>query len=445
MSSTAFSQPVGSSMALHLAEASRLARWALVVLLLGVLPVAAWLALAPLSSAVVAQAVVKVDLDRRPVQHAEGGIVSEVRVRDGQQVAQGEPLLVLGDVAVDAELNRVAFRVMTERAGLARHEAEQLGADGLSFPADLLEAASADPRLREQLHKERALFDARRDALNVQVKLLRAQRRKVQEEGQALEAQIARAGESQRLQRDDLENQRKLLEGGFISASRIAQLEAPLADYGVKLEERRSERARASQRLIDAEIKIESLRNDYRQQASDQVKLSTARLAELQQELRKSKDQAARQVITAPVAGVVVNLKFSSPGAVVSPREPIADLVPTDPRLVIEARIRPEDVARVHQGQAAEVRFSAYEHRSTGLVAGKLIYLAADRAVDRASNQPYFTALVEADPASLAAAGDIRPSAGMPAEIFIQGEQRTPLQYLVEPVTQSLRRAGRER
>jgi hypothetical protein len=131
------------------------------VLLLGLLPAMGWMAYAPLSSAVVAQAFVKVDLDRRPVQHAEGGIVREVRVRDGQQVAQGEALLVLGDVAVDADVNRLNLRVQTERAGMARLDAEQLAARSLSFPADLLAAAQNDTRLAEQLAKERALFDAR--------------------------------------------------------------------------------------------------------------------------------------------------------------------------------------------------------------------------------------------------------------------------------------------
>ena len=238
---------------------------------------------------------------------------------------------------------------------------------------------------------------------------------------------------------------RRLLGVGFVTATRITQLEATVADYGVKLEERRSELARAEQRLIDADLRVKSMESDYRQQASDQLKVNAARLAEIQQEQRKTVDASSRQVIVAPVAGDVINLKFTTPGSVVSPREPIADIVPSNPRLVVEAHIRTEDVTRVQQGQAAEIRFTAFKYRTSKLVAGKVFYVAADRTVDRATNQAYYVALIEAEATSLAQSGETKLQAGMPAEVYIKGEERTPLQYLVEPVTQVLRRAGRER
>jgi HlyD family type I secretion membrane fusion protein len=429
----------------HLAEARRLARRAALVLVVAVVPVGAWLAFASLSAAVVASSFVKVDLDRRVVQHTEGGTVREVMVRDGQRVEKGEPLLVLGDVSVDADLNRLNYRVFVERASLARLEAEQLSAATVVFPDDVTAAARADARVAEQLIKERALFGARRDALVGQSMLLRSQQAKVVQEAAALRAQIARATESLQHQRDELETNRRLLKDGFISGARISQLEATVADYGVKLEEKRTDLARAEQHLLDADLRIKSLEGDYRQQASDQLKVSAAKLAELQQEQRKTVDASSRQVITAPVAGDVINLKFTTPGSVVSPREPIADIVPTNPRLVVEAHIRTEDVSRVQQGQPADIRFTAFKYRTTRLVTGKVFYVAPDRALDRATNQPYYVALVEADAASLAQAGEVKLQAGMPAEVYIKGDERTPLQYLVEPVTQVLRRAGRER
>ena len=438
---TAVTAPLDS----HLGEARTLVRRAGAVLVLGLAPVLGWLAFAPLSAAVVANAFVKVDLDRRVVQHAEGGTVREVKVRDGQHVAQGEPLLVLGDVSVDADLNRLNYRVMAERASLARLEAEQMSAKALRFPADLLAAAGSDARLAEQLDKERALFDARRDALTGQSALLRSQQAKVADEAKALRAQIAQASESLTHQKAELETNRRLLADGFISATRISQLEATVADYGVKLEEKHSELARAEQRLIDADLRIRSLEGDYRQQASDQLKVSAARLAEIQQEQRKTLDASSRQLIVAPVAGDVINLKFTAPGTVVSPREPIAEIVPSNPRLVLEAHIRTDDVSRVQQGQPAEIRFTAFKYRTTRLVGGKVFYVAADRTLDRATSQAYYVALVEAEATSLAQAGALKLQAGMPAEVYITGEERTPLQYLVEPVTQVLRRAGRER
>lgn len=212
----------------HVREARSLSSWGLAVVLGGLLPVAAWMAFAPLSSAVVAQAYVKVDLNRRPVQHAEGGMVRQVLVRDGQRVKQGEPLLVLGDVSVDADKNRLDYRVKTERASLARLDAEQGMQQSLNFPPEVVEAAKADPRLAEQLAKERALFAARRDALLGQVQLLHSQRDKVAEEVVALRAQIAQASESMKFQKVDLDTNNKLRKDGFVSATRISRSKARL-------------------------------------------------------------------------------------------------------------------------------------------------------------------------------------------------------------------------
>lgn len=429
----------------HMQEAHRLTRWGMAVLIGGLLPVASWMALAPLSSAVVAPAYVKVDLNRRPVQHAEGGIVREVLVRDGQHVRQGEPLLILGDVAVAADKNRLDYRVKAERASLARLDAEQTMANAVQFPPDVIEAAGRDARLAEQVGKERALFEARRDAVVGQVRLLRSQREKVAEEVAALRAQIERAEESLKFQKLDLDNNRKLLKDGFVSATRVAQLEGIVADYGVKIEERRSELARAQQRAVDTDLRIRALEGDYRQQASDQLKVSAARLAEIEQDQRKSVDASARQVITAPASGEIIDLKYSAPGVVVPPRETIAEIVPDDTPLVTEARIRTEDISRIHRGQAAEIRFTAFKYRTTHLVHGKVVYISADRLQDRANNVPYFTVQVEADPSSLEKAGDLKLLAGMPAEVYIDGGQRTPLQYMLEPVTQVLSRGARER
>ena len=437
--------PPPDATAQHLADARGLARTAALVLLFGLVPAFAWMALAPLSSAVVAPAFVKVDLNRRPVQHAEGGLVREVRVRDGDRVRQGDTLMVLGDVSVDADANRLTYRVNAERASIARLDAEQAFSPAIEWPAQLLASAAADPRLAEQVAKEKSLFATRRLALTSQSALLRQQRERVAQEMTALRSQIAQAGESMALQKKDLENNRGLLKDGFIAATRITQIEASVADYGVKLAERQSEAARAEQRLLDIDLKLRAIESDYRQQASDQWKVTASRLQEIEQELRKSSDASSRQVIVAPADGEVMGLRVTAPGAVIPPRETIADIVPSNPKLVIEARVHPEDINRVHVGQTADIRFTAFRSRTTKLVAGKVLYISGDRIVDREANQSYFTAQIEADARSLADAGDLKLLAGMPAEVYLKGEQRTPLQYLLEPITQVLDRAGRER
>jgi epimerase transport system membrane fusion protein len=414
------------------------------VVLGAVVPLCAWMALAPLSMAVVAPAFVKVDLNRRPVQHLEGGIVRSVLVRDGQRVGAGQTVLILGDVSVDAERNRLTYRAEVERAGIARLEAEEARAAVVHFPGTLLGAAKRDKRVQEAMAKEQSLFRARRDALGSETALLVEQRGRIDQESAALREQIGQVRASLELQKGELELQRKLLKDGFISAARLAQLEAVVADYASKLEERRSELARAAQRRGDVDLRAKALANEYAKNASDQLKMANARLAEIEQELRKSQDAAARQVVTAPAAGEVIDLKFTSPGAVVRAGEPIADIVPVDANLVLEAQIRPEDVSNVRLEQPARIKFTAYKYRNLTMVWGKVTYVSADRLVDKTTNVPYYSVMITVDPQSLREAGELQVQAGMPAEVYIEGSRQTPFQYLAEPITSTIRKAGRQ-
>jgi epimerase transport system membrane fusion protein len=425
-------------------QGRRLARRGLLIVAGALAPIGAWISLAPLSMAVVAPAFVKVDLNRRPVQHLEGGIVRSVLVRDGQMVAAGDPVLILGDVGVDADRNRLAYRAMVERAGLARLDGEQLRAKRLAFPAELLAAAQQDPRVRQALDNETALFAARSGSLDSEVALMLTQRARIEEEAVALRAQIGQVEHSLELQRKDLESNRGLLHDSYISAARVSQLEAAVADYAARLEERRAELARVGQRMADIDLKIKSLRNAFVQAASDQFKMGMARLSEIEQEMRKTQDAASRQVVAAPASGEIIDLKFTSPGAVVRPGDAIAEIVPGDARMMLEAHIRPEEINHVHLGQHTRIQFTALRYRGGAMVAGKVSYISADRFVDRASGQSFFNVLVEADAASLKSMGELKLSAGMPAQVYIQGSRQTPLEYLMEPVTSSIRKAARQ-
>jgi HlyD family secretion protein len=334
--------------------------------------------------------------------------------------------------------------VQVERAAIVRLEAEHLVAPALRFPDDLEQAAAGDPRIAHALQKEAAVFRAQRHSLDSGTVLMRAQRERVEHEIDAVHAQIEQARKSLALQRADLESNRGLVDQGFISASRISQLEATVMDYSAKLEERRGELARAQQRLVEIDLKIQSARNDYVKAASDQLNAATQRLGEVEQEQRKSNDAAKRQVVVAPAAGEIIDLKFTSAGAVVAAGDTIAGIVPRDTQLLVEARVRPEDIANVHLRQHARIKFTALKYRNTTMVAGEVTYVSGDRLVDRQNGQPYYTALVLAESGALAGIGDFKLQAGMPAEVYIEGTKQTALQYLVEPVTTTLRRAGRQ-
>jgi HlyD family secretion protein len=222
------------------------------------------------------------------------------------------------------------------------------------------------------------------------------------------------------------------------------QMEAGVADYAAKLEERRTELARGHARLIDSDIRSNAILNEYTRSASDQLKQTMARVSEIEQELRKSDDTTLRQTVLAPAAGEIIDLKFTSPGAVVRPGESIAEIVPADTALVLEAQIRPEEVNNVVVGQKARIKFTAFRYRNNTMVTGKVTYVSGDRFTDKSTQLSHYTVLVLADPKSVEAVGDLKMQAGMPAEVYIDGGHQTPWQYLAEPITAVWRKAGRQ-
>ena len=425
-------------------EALRAIRIGLTVIVIGFVIGGGWMALAPIAGAVIAQGAVKVDMNRKTVQHQEGGIVKEILVRDGDRVLQGQPLLVLGDVRVDAAYDSLRTQRDSELGRHARLTADRTLAAKIAFPEELSARAEHDPKVAEVLQREEALFVARRQTLREQTRLIEQQVREAEEEAIALRRQIAAQSRALSLQRDEVEANRRLMAQGFVGAMRVKTVDRAAADYEARLSEQQAELAKAKQRSSELALRVKTLENQFMQAAADELKESGNKLFDLDERLRPSKDAAERQRIVAPIAGEVVDLKFTSLGAVVGPRDPILDIVPTDGKLIMEGRIRPEDINSVAVGSAADVRLTAFKSRLTPVVPGKVTYVSADRLVDRASGTPYYTVHVDVAPEELQKAGQLRLQAGMPVEVFVKTGERTVLQYLLDPLTAFVSRALRE-
>ena len=177
---------------------------------------------------------------------------------------------------------------------------------------------------------------------------------------------------------------------------------------------------------------------------TDELKETTARSYDLRERLRPSMDAALRQKVVAPVDGEVVDLKVTAAGAIIAPREALMDIVPINPELIVEARVRPEDILYVRAGGEADVRLTAFKSRSTPVVTGQVVYVSADRLTDSESRVTYYLARVKLTPQALKEAGDLQLQAGMPAEVFIRTPERTPMQYLLEPVSGFMQKSFRE-
>jgi membrane fusion protein, type I secretion system len=421
----------------------KIIRAGLVVIAVTFLGVGGWMAAAPLSGAVIAPGVVKVDTNRKTVQHQEGGIVKKILVRDGDRVKGGQTLIVLDDVRVDAAFDQTRTQLDAELARNARLTAEGSLADAVAFPTELT-ARRGEPRVADLIRKENALFAVRRGVLNSQIELLRNQIHETQQEVAALIEQQKADDNAIRLQREELAANEALTKEGFVSKTRLLSLQRVVAEYEAKKGEAQAELAKARQKVAELELRILTLRNDSMRQATDELKESTSRMFDLQERLRPSKDAAERQLIAAPLSGTVVDLKVTTVGAAIGPRDPLLDIVPEDPDLIVEAHVRPEDINYVHTGSEADVRLTSFKQRITPVVQGALVYVSPDRLTERSNNAPYYVAHVKITREALRQAGDLTLQAGMPAEVFVKTAARTPLQYLFDPVTGYIRRAMRE-
>jgi HlyD family type I secretion membrane fusion protein len=416
-------------------DARSIIRTGLLVIGGGVIALAGWTFFAPLSGAVIAPGFVKVDLNRKVVQHQEGGIVRAIRVRDGDRVNQGQELVLLDDVRIDAQLDLLRTQLDAERAKAARLEAERSFAARPAFPKDLLK--------KEFIVREEALFRARRDALDSQIAVLRRQIRETVEEAAALAEQIGAEERALKLQKEELAANERLLAQGYVQKTRLLTLQRAVAEYEARHSERRAELSKSRQRASELEFRILAMRNTYVQTATDELKESTSKMFDLEERIRPSRDASERQKIAAPIAGEVVGLRVFTAGSVIGPREVLMEIVPHEKRLIVEARIRPEDINYVKSGSEADIRLTAYQSRTTPLVPGAVTYVSGDRHVDQQSGAPYYIVHIDV-PEKALAASNLRLQAGMPAEVFIRTDSRTALDYLLAPVTSYLRRAMRE-
>jgi HlyD family type I secretion membrane fusion protein len=424
-------------------DVMRIVRIGVAIIATGLIGLGGWAVFAPLSGAVIAPGFVKVDLNRKVVQHQEGGIVREIHVRDGDHVRQGQELILLDDVRVDAQLDLLRVQLDSELARGARLTAEAASRRSVVYPRELM-AHAKDPKTAEIFERENALFRSRREALESQIAELRRQIVETGNEAKALSEQIAAEERALGLQKQELAANQELLRQNYVQKTRVLTLERAVAEYEARYGEHRAELAKTHQKTSELQLRILSMENQYRQNATDELKDNTAKIFDLQERLRPTQDASERQRITAPIAGEVVGLKVFTPGAVIGPRDVLMEIVPDDKRLIVEARIRPEDINHVQVGSEADIRLTAYKQRNTPLVQGDVSYVSGDRLTDPQNGAGYYVVHIDVPPEALAAAGNLHMTAGMPAEVFIRTDTRTAFDYLFAPVTAYFRRGMRE-
>ncbi|MGQ4272540.1 HlyD family type I secretion periplasmic adaptor subunit [Terrihabitans sp. B22-R8] len=404
-----------------------------------------WAAIAPLAGAVAASATLAVEGQRRAVQHLEGGIVRQIAVHEGDLVNQGDVLIRLDRIAPTAQVQRLRTQLDMQTALQSRLLAERSGALMLTFPPELLQRAANDADVAAILQGQRQQFDERRATLQGQIAILHQRIKQLQSQVRGHEQQQVANSSQVRLLQDELGALLPLLERGLVSKPRVfvlqrevARLEGIMATTGTSI-------AVAQQSIGEAELQITHTRQQRLDEVTVMLREAEAQIADLGQQYHVAQDIMKRLDITAPQTGVVQNVRVTTEGGVISPGETLMEIAPSSDKLLIQARVSPNDVSHVSVGQEAEVRFIGLDLRRTPEIIGTVITLSGDRLVDQATGTPYFLAQVQTGPAEMEKLAGQRIHAGMPAEVFIQTGKRTLLQYLTKPLTDAVARGLNER
>lgn len=403
----------------------------------------AWASLAPIAAGAIAPGIVSPDGSRRTVQHMEGGIIRQILARDGEEVAAGQVLLVLQETQAAAAHEVLADQANLLEATQARLVAEQIGHDAILFPSDL--SAATDAHTRALIQGQMALFEKRRATLRAQIGVLDDRERQYEEQIAALTAQLHSTDAQIELIAEELDSKTQLFKKGLVAKPELLGLERAKAALEGDRGRLIGSTAEVRQRIGETETQRISVTAERAQDVSEELEKVRTDLAMALERVAASRDVLSRTVITAPVAGKVVNSRFKTDGGVIRPGEPVLDIVPSGEQLLIDARVAPVDIDVVTAGLEAVVHLNAYSNRGMRRIHGTVREVSADRIVDPNSGQPYFLARVEVSRKDMEELGkDIVLLPGMPAEIMIVTGERTVMGYLLEPFIAAFRRGMHE-
>jgi HlyD family type I secretion membrane fusion protein len=402
-----------------------------------------WSMTATLDGAVVAPGIVQVEASRKKVQHLEGGIVKEIRIRDGDAVNEGDVLIRLDDKTVGANLRLLQGQSAELSIRQLRLIAERDGAAEFILPPAL--TARADDRgLAEIVAGQRALFDARRASRLLEIDVLRQQQVQLKAQIEGFQKQQTSKIKQIEYYEDELSGLRTLFSQGLTPKGRLLNLEREAERSRGELAALTASIAGAETKLNETALSIVRLDRTFHEKVTEELRTVEAELNAFSERLVGVEDQTQRTEIRAPRRGRVLSLAVHTPGGVIKPGETLMEIVPEDDTLVIGARVSPPDIDKVVPRAPAIVRLSAFNQHTTPELTGEVQRVSADLISEAATGQSYYQAIIEVPPGEAQRLQGLALVPGMPAEIFIQTGARTPLVYLLKPLTDSLSKAWRE-
>jgi HlyD family secretion protein len=404
-----------------------------------------WAAFASLSGAVVSPGVIVVDSSTKKIQHPSGGVIGEIRVREGQFVPEGAVLARLDETVTRSNLQIVVSQLNALLGRQARLQAERDGAEDILFPASLVADSKTSDDARHIIQGERGLLTARRDALAGQKSQLEERIVQLSRETEGLEAQLEAKQKEVALIASELGGLEDLYRKNLVPITRVMQLRRE----NTRLQGERgaliSQIAATKGKISETKLQILNLDQDRRTEVSRDLRDAESKIAELAERRTAAEDQLRRIDIKAPADGFVHQLAIHTVGGVIQPGETVMIVVPQNDSLTIESRVSPMEIEQVKAGTRAVVKLTGFSSRTTPDLAGHVTTVSADATHDEKTGMSFFTVRVQLPEDEVRKLGDKRLIPGMPAEVFIETNPRTALSYLTKPLTDQFARAFRER
>ncbi len=425
-------------------EIKKYQRLGLFFLLLLVGGIGGWAAFASLQGAVIASAQITVKSNLKRVQHLEGGIVSEILVKDGDKVEAGQTVLRLDTTKDLANLASLDANLNEQLARKARLSAERDKKQTITFPEMLVKKAENSAEIAKILKGQTNLLKARQASISGQTSQLKQRTEQLNEAIKGITAQVASKKSQLTFIRKELTDLQSLQDKGLVPQNRILALQREEARLQGEAGELVASTARTKVQISETEIQILQVEKDHLSSILTELRETTTQANQLTEQRTALADKLKRMTIIAPKSGIIHQLAVHTIGGVVAPGDPVLMIVPQNSELIFAARVNPQDIDQVFKGQKANVHLSAFDQRTTPEVTGVVTLVSAETTQDQPNTPPYYKVHVELPKDQMARIKNIELVLGMNAEVFIQTKSRLVFEYLLQPLTDQIRRTMRE-
>lgn len=404
----------------------------------------AWASFTEIAGAVIAPGQLVIDSSAKKIQHQTGGIVGEIRVKEGARVQAGDILVRLDETVLRANLGVVTRGLDEMLARQARLTAEREGLERLEFPAELV-SRSDNGDAGRLMTAEQRLFELRRSARLGQKSQLEQRVAQLLEEISGVTTQADAKAREIDIIRRELDGVRDLYRKNLIQLSRLTALEREEARLDGERGSLVASAAQAKGKVTETALQILQIDQDLRSEVAKELREVQGNIAVLSERRIAAEDQLRRVDVRAPLAGVVHQLAVHTVGGIVGPGELMMMIVPDGDDLAIEVKIAPQDIDQVRVGQKASLRFPAFNQRTTPEIEGSVSLVAADLATDQRTGAMYYVARMAVPEDQLRRLEGGRLLPGMPVEAFVQTGYRSVLSYLLKPLTDQMLQTFRQR